>query len=76
MMVTNSEPVYNHMHTSTNVPPAPIIQVSWTKHSLNRVFFSPVQQTWQALQCRCSIIVNTGCSSIWNTQRYYLHHMS
>lgn len=51
MMVTNSEPVYNHMHTSTNVPPAPIIQVSCTKHLLNKVLFSPVQQTLQELKC-------------------------
>lgn len=47
MMVTNSEPVYSHMHTSTNVPPAPIIQVSRTKHLLNKVLFNPVQQTLQ-----------------------------
>jgi hypothetical protein len=33
MMVTNSDPVYSHMQISTNVPPAPIIQVSCTKHS-------------------------------------------
>jgi hypothetical protein len=42
MIVTNREPVYSHMHTSTNMPPTPIIQVSRTKYSSNKVFFSPV----------------------------------
>jgi len=66
MMVTNSEPVYNHMHTSTNVPPAPIIQVSCTKHLLNKVLFSPVQQILQELKFRCGNIVTVGSRSIWN----------